>query len=116
MNLQPVSSRASLFFEFQSTVGRISLQLQPACVSFSSPTDFSRIWPQIIQTFGAISFYLVVQIFKPSLKRRMQEQIETEPVGMRGVQRDKGRTAGENGREKERDSKRERKRDRARRG
>lgn len=88
--------------------------------SFTPPTDFSRIRPQIIQTFGAISFYLAVQIFKPSLKRRMREEIETEPVGMRDVKRQRERTGRRGktrtegvgrGKEREREEGSERKRD-----
>lgn len=66
-------------------------------VSFSSPTDFSRIRPQIIQTFGAISFYLVVQIFKPSLKRRMQEEIETAGGNERRCEREREGEEGNGG-------------------
>lgn len=107
------SARSQLFSTTNSRApcplyAGISPQLHSPAYSLTLPTDFSRIQPQIIQTFGAISFYLAVQIFKPSLKRRMQEEIETEPLGMRdrgreqrGEERQEQRGGGQRKRERE---------------
>lgn len=59
-----------------------------------------------------------MQIFKPSLKRRMQEEIETEPVGMRDVERQRERTrrGRKTGRERERERDVKRKRERVTKG
>lgn len=51
-----------------------------------------------------------MQIFKPSLKRRMQEEIETEPVGMRDRGREHGEDERQEEKERERDVKRKRER------
>lgn len=109
------SARSQLFSTTNSRApcplyAGISPQLHSPACSLTLPTDFSRIQPQIIQTFGAISFYLAVQIFKPSLKRRMQEEIETEPLGMRDVERQRKRTerGGKTGTERGGQRKRER--------